>query len=72
MIKYACNNNYKRYNFFGIKSFDNKNDNDYGIYEFKKGFNGFVEELIGAYEISTNTIYYIYKLLRGIKKRFKK
>ncbi len=71
MIKYACNNNYKRYNFFGVKEL-NKDGKDYGVYEFKKGFNGHVEELLGAYEIKTNNIYYLFKLLSGIKKLFKK
>lgn len=68
MIKYACLNNYKRYNFYGIKSCDEKD----GIYEFKKGFNGNVEELIGAYEIGICFTYKVYKLLSNLKKRFKK
>ena len=68
MIKYAAFNNYKRYNFYGIKSCDNKD----GIYEFKKGFNGHVEELLGAYEIGISFPYKVYKLLSNIKKIFKK
>ena len=68
MIKYACNNKYKRYNFYGIKSCD-KND---GIYEFKKGFNGYVEELLGAYELGISFTYKVYKLLSNIKNIFKK
>lgn len=68
MIKYACLNNYKRYNFYGIKSCD-LND---GIYEFKKGFNGYVEELLGAYELGISFPYKVYKLLSNLKKRFKK
>ena len=68
MIKYACNNNFKRYNFYGIKSCD---DSD-GIYEFKRGFNGYVEELLGAYEIGISFSFKVYKLLSNLKKIFKK
>lgn len=68
MIKYACLNKFKRYNFYGIKSCD---END-GIYEFKKGFNGYVEELLGAYEIGISFTYKVYKLLSNLKKIFKK
>ena len=68
MIKYASLNNYKKYNFYGIKSCE---DND-GIYEFKKGFNGHVEEYIGAYELGINFTYKVYKLLSNIKNIFKK
>ena len=42
MIKYAADNNYKRYNFYGIKDVFDKNGKDYGVYEFKKGFNVYV------------------------------
>jgi len=68
IIKYACENNYKRYNFYGI----DKNFMKDGVYEFKKGFNGYVEELIGAYEIKVNFIYTIHNLLKNIKKYYKK
>ena len=67
MIKYAADNNYKRYNFYGIKDVFDKNGKDYGVYEFKKGFNGYVEELFGAYETGTNLTYRIYSLLKSIK-----
>ena len=68
MIKYAVKNNYKRYNFYGISGNFNKDDEKYGIYEFKKGFNGYVEELIGSFVLPINPIYYLYKLIDEIKK----
>ena len=49
IISYACDHNYKRYNFYGIKDLFNPNGKDYGVYEFKKGFNGYVEELLGTF-----------------------
>ena len=38
IIKYACDNQYKRYNFYGIFDVFNKEGKDRGVYEFKKGF----------------------------------
>ena len=70
MIKYASEHNYKRYNFYGIRDLYEKNyEKDYGVYEFKKGFNGYVEELIGAYEIKVNYIYTIHYILKKIFKK---
>lgn len=67
MIKYAIENGFEKYNFYGIPATFDKNDKDYGIYGFKTGFNGYVEELIGEFEISTSPIYYLIKLIHKIK-----
>jgi lipid II:glycine glycyltransferase (peptidoglycan interpeptide bridge formation enzyme) len=62
MINYGINNHFKRYNFYGIMdSFDPK-DKDYGIYQFKRGFNGYVEELIGEFDYPVTNLYYLYNL----------
>lgn len=69
MIRFAKENNFKRYNFYGISGNFDPNDESYGIYDFKKGFTGYVEELIGEQELSIMPIYYLlFKLLHGIKK----
>lgn len=68
MIKYAIKNNFKRYNFYGITGNFNKKDKDYGIYEFKAGFNGYVEELIGEYKLPTSFVYHIMELIHKIRK----
>ena len=47
MINYAIENNYERYNFYGIS----RDLND-GVYQFKKGFNGYIMETIGTYVVS--------------------
>lgn len=65
MIQYALHNNYKRYNFYGILSTD---END-GVYKFKKGFNGYVVELIGEFELPISSFYYIRKFIKRILKR---
>ena len=73
MIKHACENKYKRYNFYGIMDIFNKNGKDYGVYEFKKGFNGYVEELLGEYFYVINKkIYKQHKLREKIKKLLKR
>lgn len=72
MIKYALKHGYKRYNFYGISGSFDKNDKTYGVYHFKKGFNGKVVELIGEFDLVINKpIYYLYnfayKIYRYIK-----
>jgi len=59
IIQYAVENKYDRYNFYGIEGNFNKENNDtYGIYEFKKGFDGHVVEFIGEFDLVTNKFYY--------------
>ena len=68
MIKYAINNGFKRYNFYGITGNFDKTDKDYGIYEIKTGFNGYVEELIGEYKLTISFTYYLMELIHKIRK----
>jgi lipid II:glycine glycyltransferase (peptidoglycan interpeptide bridge formation enzyme) len=72
IIKYAADNGYKRYNFYGINDVFNPKGKDYGVYLFKKGFNGYVEELLGSYTLDIDGTAKIYNMLRKIKKLFKK
>ena len=72
MIKYAINNGFDKYNFYGIITYDDKNNKDYGIYEFKRGFNGNVEKLIGEYELPISKEYYFIKIIRKIKNLFRR
>ena len=59
---------FRRYNFYGIPANINEHPKDYGIYDFKKGFTGYVEELIGEYELPINMFYYVFKLISKIRK----
>ena len=68
LIKYGIENGYKKHNFYGIPANINEHPKDYGIYEFKKGFNGYVEELIGEYELPISWHYAFFKLIHKIKK----
>ena len=72
MIKYAIKNGFKKYNFYGIITYNDKNNKDYGVYEFKRGFNGYVEKLIGEYEMPISKEYYIIKLYNNLKRIIKR
>ena len=62
-IKYAQENNFKRYNFYGITGDFREENPLYGLYLFKKSFGGTVVELIGEFDLVINKPLYIaYKL----------
>ena len=68
LIKFGLKNGFKKHNFYGIPDNINTHPKDYGIYEFKRGFNGYVEELIGEYELPISGYYNLFKLIHKIKK----
>ncbi len=67
LIKYGIENGFKKHNFYGIPENINTHPKDYGIYEFKRGFNGYVEELIGEWELPINWKYKLFKIIHKIK-----
>ena len=73
MIKYAKENNFKQLNFYGIDGdFDEKSPG-YGLFDFKRGFNADVIELIGEFDLIENkALYKMYNLMfnsyKGVKK----
>lgn len=66
MIRYGLAHGYDRYNFYGITGVFDKDDEGYGVYQFKRGFNGYVEELLGVFEKPVSWFYPIYKALKAI------
>lgn len=61
-LKYAIENNYDRYNFYGITGVFDESNSLYGLYLFKKDFGGYVVELIGEFDYIINRFwYFIYK-----------
>ena len=46
MIQEAMKKGYENYNFYGVKPFP-----DNGVYVFKQGFRGHVEELVGTFAL---------------------
>lgn len=69
MIQYGVEHGFKKHNFYGIPANINEHPKDYGIYEFKRGFNGIVEELIGEYELPITWHYHFIKFIHKIKNR---
>lgn len=68
MIQYGIEHGFKKHNFYGIPANINEHPKDYGIYEFKRGFNGIVEELIGEFELPITWYYYLMKFIHKIRK----
>lgn len=62
MIQYGLKHRFKRYNFNGISGIFNDTAPDYGVYTFKKGFGGHVEEYSGYFHMPIRK--YIYCLLQ--------
>ncbi|MEG0330673.1 MAG: peptidoglycan bridge formation glycyltransferase FemA/FemB family protein [Longicatena sp.] len=66
MLRYALAHHIRKYNFYGISGDFDKNAQDYGVYEFKKGFHGVVEELVGDFVLPIRKgTYNIYKNLKN-------
>lgn len=80
MIKYAVEKGYKVYDFGGISGNFEVDSEDYGVYAFKKNFNGRVIEYIGEYDLVISSFYYflytkgytIYRNSKKILSKFKK
>lgn len=78
-IKYTVENNYNRYNFYGITGDFRKENPLYGLYLFKKSFGGHVVELIGEFDLIINKFWYntynlcfkLYHSLKHIKSKIK-
>lgn len=73
MIKWATEKHYKTYDFGGISGNFELDSQDYGVYAFKKNFNGRVIEYIGEYDLVINKFFYAlyiygYDLYRNSKK----
>lgn len=67
MMKYGMEHGIKRYNLYGISGIFNDSADDYGVYLFKKEFNGEVIELIGEFEASLSPVDKVYHALRKLK-----
>ncbi len=70
MIQYAINHHYERYNFYAIQNHIDKEDPQYGIYMFKRGFGGHVIELLGEFILPVNKpVYHLMNFFHKIKSR---
>lgn len=69
LIRYGIENGFKKHNFYGIPADIDTHPKDYGIYEFKRGFNGYVEELIGEYELPITWHYNLMKVIHKLRRK---
>ena len=76
MINYAVENGYDTFNFYGIDGNFNKESKGYGLFDFKRGFNACVHELVGEFDLVIskgsynlyNVCFSAYKLVKKIVK----
>ena len=71
-IKYAYENHYDTYNFYGITGDFRKENPLLGLYLFKKSFGGQVVELVGEFDLIISPFWYktyngAFKIYHGIK-----
>ena len=73
MILYALKHGYEKYNFYGITGEFNEDSEMYGLFDFKRGFNSEVVELIGEFTMITNKpANWLYEKMFQIYKKMKK
>ena len=80
MIKYTISLGLKKYDFGGITGNFNPKSSGYGVYEFKRGFGGYVVEYIGEFDlildkpvsILFSVSYFVYGKLKSLLHLFKK
>lgn len=73
MIKFAINNGYDKFNFFGITGEFNEESEMYGLFNFKRGFGAEVVELIGEFNLVTDKLFnLIYKLMYYVYRKTKR
>ena len=79
MIKYTREIGLKIYDFGGIRGDFNPKSPNYGVYEFKRGFGGYVVEYIGEFDLilhkfqykTFDITYYFLRKLRTIAFKIK-
>lgn len=70
MIKYTLENNIPIYNFYGITGDFTEDAEDYGVVQFKKGFNAVVNEYVGDFVKPLNKpMYTLHETIQKIKNR---
>jgi lipid II:glycine glycyltransferase (peptidoglycan interpeptide bridge formation enzyme) len=71
-LKYAIENNYDRYNFYGITGVFDPENPLFGLYSFKRDFGGKVVELIGEFDLVIDKpMYSLYKIAFKTYKKLK-
>lgn len=72
MIDYAIKNGYKAFNFYGIDGNFNEDSKGYGLFDFKRGFNACVHELVGEFDLVIDkNRYKMYKFSFSVYRKVK-
>lgn len=72
MINYAVENGYETFNFYGIDGNFNEESKGYGLFDFKRGFNACVHELVGEFDlVISKKTYKMYKFCFGCYRKIK-
>ena len=72
MIDYAIKNGYKAFNFYGIDGNFDEKSKGYGLFDFKRGFNACVHELIGEFDLVIDkNRYKLYKFSFSLYRKIK-
>lgn len=73
MMKYGIAHNYERFNMNGISGIFHDSAPDFGVYRFKKGFGGHVEEYPGYFNMVINKpLYQVMRVAGRIKRMLRK
>jgi lipid II:glycine glycyltransferase (peptidoglycan interpeptide bridge formation enzyme) len=73
MIYFAMEKKIKLYDFGGISGNFKEGSPDYGVYEFKRGFGGYVVEYIGEFDLVVDRLFYnLYNVSYGVYRNLKK
>ncbi|MBQ3308111.1 MAG: peptidoglycan bridge formation glycyltransferase FemA/FemB family protein [Bacilli bacterium] len=73
MIDYAIKNHYDAFNFYGIDGNFDEKSKGYGLFDFKRGFNACVHELIGEFDLVIDkSRYSLYRFSFSMYKKIKK
>lgn len=68
MIKEGLARGHKQYNFNGLSGIFDESADDYGVFTFKRGFGGHIEEYVGYFNVSLHPlIQKVYGLCRRLK-----
>jgi len=61
------------YDFGGISGdIENENNPHYGLYRFKRGFNGYIREFIGEYDLVLNpAVYHAYNVADKLRQKLR-
>ncbi len=73
MIQYAIDHGYQAFNFYGIDGNFDESSKGFGLFDFKRGFNACVHELVGEFDLIIDSKRYrLYQFSFSLYKKLKK